>query len=88
MLVKDFDAMKDVGDFYFHDGDHYITLRYGQNWTQVVTLPIGPKESGPGESIQWSWNGDHVKPTLAPSILVHGDNGWHGYLRDGLLVGA
>lgn len=34
----------------------------------------------------WSWNGDEVKPTCAPSIIhapSKGGCGWHGHLIDG-----
>lgn len=31
----------------------------------------------------WQWDGNVEKPTLSPSIDVHGH--WHGYLRDGVL---
>lgn len=31
-------------------------------------LGVGPKASGPA----WGWNGDLVKPTFTPSVLVQG----------------
>jgi hypothetical protein len=45
---------------------------------------------------QWTWNGDKVKPTFNPSILVHGtrfkkgtdetvDAQCHSFVRDGMI---
>lgn len=33
----------------------------------------------------WQWNGDLEKPTVNPSILVHGEFRCHLYLRDGMI---
>jgi hypothetical protein len=32
---------------------------------------------------KWSWNGDDIKPTFNPSILVNGRKRCHSYVRDG-----
>jgi hypothetical protein len=68
------------GDFYFHHDDSYITIRYGDDVMDVVTIPV----KGPNS---WQWNGNREKPTLSPSILV-GANLWHGWMRDGVLIDA
>lgn len=34
----------------------------------------------------WSWNGNEDKPTLTPSL--HAVGVWHGWVRDGQLLGA
>ncbi len=33
----------------------------------------------------WEWNGDLVRPTLSPSILVRGELRCHSFIRDGRL---
>ena len=87
MLKKDWDDLEkgQKGDWYFHHADSYITIRYGDDVMNVVTIPIsGPKK--------WDWDGNKDAPTLSPSILIRGKDGqpdlWHGFLRNGKLIDA
>ncbi len=34
----------------------------------------------------WSWDGNRERPTVSPSVLLHGADGghWHGWLRNGI----
>lgn len=44
----------------------------------------GVKVAGEGA---WQWNGSRDKPTVRPSVLLHGEDGsphWHGWLTDGV----
>lgn len=43
----------------------------------------GVKVAGEGA---WQWNGSREKPTVHPSVLLHGNDGphWHGWLRNGV----
>lgn len=37
---------------------------------------------------RWSWNGDRVRPTFSPSVLVHGNGKvphCHSWVRDGVI---
>lgn len=40
----------------------------------------------PVDSEGWQWDGNVEKPTLKPSVHVHGH--WHGWIRGGFLVEA
>lgn len=31
----------------------------------------------------WTWNGDYIRPTFEPSLLVRGAGTCHSYVRDG-----
>jgi hypothetical protein len=49
---------------------------------------LGGVSVGPGG---WSWNRLTYKPTVRPSILLHGHDGqphWHGWLTDGVFTQA
>lgn len=46
---------------------------------QIATL-------GPAHG--WTWNGNAEKPTLTPSIQHTSACRWHGFLTDGVFVGA
>ena len=87
MLKNDWDdlAAGKKGDFYFHHDETYITIRYGDEVMEVVTIPLKG-------SAAWQWNGNKDNPTLSPSILIRGNHGapdiWHGFLRDGKLIEA
>lgn len=91
MLKVDWDDLTTgtKGDWYFHRNDTYITLRWGDDVLEVVSLPI---VIGGSTGPAWGWNGNKDKPTLTPSILIRGNHGapdqWHGFLRDGLLIDA
>ena len=94
MLRKDWDDMADngrKGDWYFHHNDTYITIRYGDEVMEVVTIPIlAPVEEDDKRS--WRWDGNKESPTVHPSIKVYGRPGepdlWHGYLQAGKIVEA
>lgn len=34
----------------------------------------------------WHWNGNREKPTLKPSLQLHSDCKWHGFLTDGVFA--
>lgn len=87
-LVSDFDICVSIGDYYFHENETHITIRYGTKFGHVVTLPINSKN-------RWTWNGDKKKPTLQPSILVktnspeeYPNENVHFFVRDGRIVPA
>lgn len=91
MLKKDWDdlAAGQKGDWYFFKEDTYITIRYGDDKFDVVSIPINltgqPKPN-------WKWNGNKEAPTIEPSIRLLGGDGqpdrWHGWLRDGKIIDA
>jgi len=87
-LLKDLDELDtngERGDWCFINEDTYIAIRYGEDIISTVVLPI-TGNSG------WKWNGNRDSPTLSPSILVYGkpdwNEGWHGWLRNGILETA
>lgn len=54
--------------------------------THAVSIRRGQKIAD-----SWEWNGDMEKPTLSPSININRlptSCGWHGWLRDGVWIGA
>jgi Family of unknown function (DUF6527) len=51
----------------------------GNEWHIRVYLGGTIKRVSPS----WMWNGDEVRPSLHPSIKVHGPCGFHGYLTAG-----
>lgn len=81
--VKDFDNMKNPGDFIY-------SHRNGQICGMIEVCPCGCGEMGsinfdpntPGP--RWVWNGNQDSPTLTPSILRTVGCKWHGYLTDGV----
>ncbi len=79
MLRKDWEDLQSKGDWFFMPSDHYIVIQWGATHNDVCVLPLF------GDN-KWQWDGSHEKPTLSPSILVHGK--WHGFLREGVLTDA
>ena len=45
-------------------------------WTRNPNALTGAK---------WTWNGDKVKPTFSPSIVVQGTKRCHSFVTDGLI---
>lgn len=92
MQKRDWDDLADHGqrgDWYFSREDSYITIRYGDDKFDVVTIPINTGEKKPAN---WLWDGNKEAPTITPSIRILGGNGqpdrWHGWLRDGQVIDA
>lgn len=93
MLRKDWDDLADgqKGDWYFHTSrnDLYITIRYGNDKFDVVSIPI---TTAPKQDNSWLWDGNKESPTITPSIRILGGNGqpdkWHGWLTAGKIVEA
>lgn len=87
MLRKDWDDLiaGSKGDWYFHHDESYITIRWGVDVMDVVTIPI----QGPNA---WQWDGNRESPTISPSIAIRGGEGmpdlWHGFLQGGKLIDA
>lgn len=84
MLKKDYDDLQARGDWFFSPDNKHIIIQYGETRWESVRLPIDRE----GVKVKWTpncwtWNGNHEKPSLNPSILVIGK--WHGYLTDGEL---
>ena len=90
-LLKDLDDLETngkKGDWAFLKDDTWIAIRYGESvFKGMVIIPIADKEKS-----NWSWNGNKEAPTLTPSILVESvpdwNEGWHGWLRNGILETA
>jgi hypothetical protein len=36
----------------------------------------------------WEWDGNIEKPTLTESVWHHSEPDWHGWIRDGVMVGC
>jgi hypothetical protein len=85
MLRKNFDDLREAGDWYFDSSYEHITIAYpstnsffpGKQY-DVVSLPL--TEGG------WKWDKNKESPTLTPSILVR--DRWHGFMRNGKLEEA
>ncbi len=87
MKVKNFDELKNVGDWFF-------TEEHGMNDARRLSFlcPCGcgslagirVRNDGVNDGKCWGWNKDEDKPTTAPSIDVIGH--WHGYLTDDVFV--
>ena len=76
------------GDWAFTD-DNHIAIRYGEKpLVGTVVIPISTMPT----NNEWQWDGNKEFPTLTPSILVEAvpgwNEGWHGWLRAGVLVNA
>jgi len=94
MLKMDFEELQESGKkgdwcFLNNAGRTLLVLRYGDDsFKDVVVLPVTTELDPSGRC--WSWNGDTKVPTLTPSILVRAyagwTDGWHGYLKDGILI--
>lgn len=98
--MSEFKKFRNLDDFYDNAkrGDWFIfdtkqetfaAIRYGdKSLTGSVVIPISTHPE-PGKCV-WQWNGDRINPTLSPSILVepvpNWNEGWHGWLRDGVLI--
>jgi hypothetical protein len=94
--VRDYDAVKKVGDFYWgvgevnEDGLMYLSFavpRPTENNTdgwlfQMLPVKVGQNETGK----HWGWDGNEDLPTLVPSI--HAIGHWHGFVRAGVLIEA
>ncbi len=91
MLRKDWDdlAAGQKGDWYFFRKDTYITIRWGDNRFDVVTIPISTNGERVDRQITWTWDGNKESPTISPSIRILGAKDapdvWHGFLRAGKL---
>lgn len=76
-----------VGDWVFIRQDTYIAIKYDESDFGITILPILENPAGQNA---WGWNGNKELPTLSPSILIHEKpgavKGWHGFLRDGVLI--
>lgn len=88
MLKKNWDDLSETGqkgDWYFSQNDTYISIRYGDDALDVVTIPIGEVQT----SRDWKWDGNKERPTIVPSILIRGHKDepdkWHGFLTNGVL---
>ena len=79
--MHDLDENGHRGDWCFENDDKYIVIKYGETWDDMIAVPITGEKS-------WTWNGDKEKPTLSPSIRVKKENGWHGFLENGVLRDA
>lgn len=56
---------------------HFYHCLPGDKHLSVIQVQRGQQG---GERV-WGWDGNEDKPTITPSILVHGL--WHGYCRNG-----
>jgi len=91
MLRKDWDDLAEgqKGDWYFNDSKNgpYITIRYGDDKFDVVTIPI---TTAPKQDRNWLWDGNKESPTITPSIRIPDGEGqpdkWHGWLTDGKII--
>ena len=91
-LLKNLDDLETngkKGDWCFIRYDTYIGIQYGEDsFTGTVVIPV----SASGDGRCWKWNLDKESPTISPSILVHPNEGntegWHGWLRNGILETA
>jgi len=92
MNLKDLDDLEKngkKGDWCFLNDCMHIAVMYGEeSISGTVVLPISENN----DSAHWKWDGNKEAPTLSPSILVYPTegftDGWHGFLRNGLLVDA
>ena len=44
-----------------------------------------PVEVGVKVDHKWQWNGDGEKPTISPSVFVHGSEECHAVITDGTI---
>lgn len=80
---KSFLTNGEVGDWVFLDKHSGIYIAIHTPGGTAV-LPIDEKHHEP----RWQWDGNRKAPTITPSILIGGDNEWHGWMREGELVSA
>ena len=67
MLLQDWDDMAQhgkKGDWYFRSDESYITIRYGDDVFDVVTIPIN---TGVKKPANWLWDGNKESPTICLS---------------------
>ena len=89
--LDDLETNGKKGDWCFLNNYELIAIRFGEDaFTGMCILPIS-ENAMPGKP-HWQWDGNKEAPTLSPSILVYPaegfTDGWHGYLRNGLLIDA
>jgi len=91
--LDDFDAGAQKGDWFIFENQKgtFCAIRFGETafkGTVIIPISINPDPN----KVVWRWDGNLEKPTLSPSILVKAvpgwNDGWHGWLRDGVLVSA
>lgn len=67
-------------------GERRLYYACPRNPRGTCGVPILPTKLPNGAG--WSWDGNEERPTLSPSVNCVGGCGWHGWVRDGHLVGA
>lgn len=90
MLKETSTQVTEIGDFCFMNENTVLFLCYpdalnddGKGYSYI---PIKTEDKPSSKPHAWDWNGNIESPTLSPSINIVGR--WHGYLRDGNIVGA
>lgn len=73
-----------------HEPGH--VLRVTDNGMLVFYCPgcrelhgVWTKEPNPMTGAKWTWNGDLIKPTFSPSIVVNGKPKCHSFVRAGMI---
>ena len=88
--LDDLDINGKIGDWCFLNNTKNIAIRYGAiAFSGTVVIPISGNRPFDCKLGDWEWNGDVNRPTIFPSILVRAvegfSEGWHGFLRNGIL---
>lgn len=95
MKKKNLDDLEKTGkrgDWCFADVfSEQIAIQYGDDpFKDMVIIPISTNPDP--KKREWLWDGNKEAPTLSPSIVVKyyegWTDGWHGWLRNGVLVDA